>query len=212
MRGTAAKPQPRKPQVGITPACAGNRIQPPQQVQHLGDHPRVCGEQPLTTIASSHEIGSPPRVRGTAALPVLELGQHRITPACAGNSSFSFSLAAFDWDHPRVCGEQPFHAPSPTQTAGSPPRVRGTDRCFFSYAYSRGITPACAGNSVKGLPALGGLQDHPRVCGEQSFFNILHNNRIGSPPRVRGTGPTLPPLLETKGITPACAGNSCLWR
>ena len=29
------------------------------------DHPRVCGEQEVTTKVSTEEQGSPPRVRGT---------------------------------------------------------------------------------------------------------------------------------------------------
>ena len=68
--------------------------------------PRVCGEQGVLL-----EIPCPAR---------------GITPACAGNSSYS--RRAFDLlqDHPRVCGEQPVIPQTIAGTEGSPPRVRGT--------------------------------------------------------------------------------------
>ena len=50
--------------------------------------------------------GSPPRVRGTAALcPDKDL-RNRITPACAGNRPWACSAEYPTEDHPRVCGEQ----------------------------------------------------------------------------------------------------------
>ena len=64
-RGTDVKPGSGSQYLGITPACAGNRI-----VYHSAptldrDHPRLRGEQsycgPLDTI----RIGSPPLARGT---------------------------------------------------------------------------------------------------------------------------------------------------
>ena len=69
------------------------------------------------------------------------------------------------------------------------------------------ITPACAGkrqaftnqNLLKG--------DHPRMCGEKKPSLLLLFMIVGSPPHVRGKGPTgQRPLLDTR-ITPACAGK-----
>ncbi len=57
-------------------------------------------------------------------------------------------------------------------------------------------------------PRTGGLQDHPRVCGEQADFSNSRRRDCGSPPRVRGTvtRPVCPRRILR--ITPACAGNS----
>ena len=46
------------------------------------------------------------------------------------------------------------------------------------------------------------------MCGEQA--NSLRNGqiRLGSPPRVRGTGEAADVIGLPGGITPACAGNS----
>ena len=70
------------------------------------------------------------------------------------------------------------------------------------------ITPACAGNRKSQAFARLLLQDHPRVCGEQSSGPHIMELRIGSPPRVRGTDDGFVDKTELVGITPACAGNS----
>ena len=51
------------------------------------------------------------------------------------------------------------------------------------------------------------MEDHPRVCGEQSgqYFRICGS--VGSPPRVRGTDDDTYEIKEGSRITPACAGN-----
>ena len=49
----------------ITPACAGNRRIPRRQPPGSRDHPRVCGEQILSSPCCVAVRGSPPRVRGT---------------------------------------------------------------------------------------------------------------------------------------------------
>ena len=52
----------------ITPACAGNSGIISFICNFFKDHPRVCGEQPGGGAASPDRGGSPPRVRGTAAV------------------------------------------------------------------------------------------------------------------------------------------------
>ena len=101
--------------------------------------------------------------------------------------------------------------------------------CADSFACGGGgITPACAGKSLKGGRHGKHDQDHPRVCGEKRRSYISRCVSVGSPPRVRGKAPppqrgsTLrgsPPRVRGKdsadgdgahpgGITPACAGKS----
>ena len=74
-------------------------------------------------------------------------------------------------DHPRVCGEQGQIVVTGGHLLGSPPRVRGTGFTIYTQHQTIRITPACAGNSIVHI-ALGWLgEDHPRVCGEQLFYN-----------------------------------------
>ena len=70
---------------GITPACAGNRAEAARSGSGRKDHPRVCGEQSASLSRASAVMGSPPRVRGTAAGHQDGGYPGRITPACAGN-------------------------------------------------------------------------------------------------------------------------------
>ena len=147
----------------------------------------MCGEQRLTDIAHPKSIGSPPRVRGTESKAKQLESLCGITPACAGNSFFCKSNISTCKDHPRVCGEQPAANFADISSAGSPPRVRGTDSRGGDYFMIQGITPACAGNSGYFLGGRGDLRDHPRVCGEQYRPKLCGVDGVGSPPRVRGT-------------------------
>ena len=106
VRGTVPARVSRVLQSRITPACAGNRHVALVQEMKSEDHPRVCGEQVVAVALVIWAAGSPPRVRGTDALPVSGLRDAGITPACAGNSWPGLCGHGRSEDHPRVCGEQ----------------------------------------------------------------------------------------------------------
>ena len=95
-----------------------------------------------------------------------------------------------------------------TKTAGSSPRVRGTDTPIGTDSAPVRFIPACAGNSSAWLGSHCPFSVHPRVCGEQLRVLNTQSSSDGSSPRVRGTGPT--DLLPSIGhrFIPACAGNS----
>ncbi len=112
----------------ITPACAGNSIPAAMHARWPQDHPRVCGEQTFREVQDFFELGSPPRVRGTAASIDEFADPYGITPACAGNSFSGLLSESLHEDHPRVCGEQVNGTAQTSYPAGSPPRVRGTER------------------------------------------------------------------------------------
>ena len=52
--------------------------------------------------------------------------------------------------------------------SGSPPRVRGKLDKNIEEETKFGITPACAGKTLKRMYLLSWLEDHPRVCGENA--------------------------------------------
>ena len=172
------------------------------------DHPRVCGEQFNIVLNRKLMIGSPPRVRGTVAGGRIIRVQGGITPACAGNSSPGAEYGPAARDHPRVCGEQVRLEQTFYKDLGSPPRVRGTDERITFIGNTFGITPACAGNSPWQERGAGNDRDHPRVCGEQKFYDLVSPQDTGSPPRVRGTVHQGWVGAPRRRITPACAGNS----
>ena len=187
VRGTDTRSPLMSDNFRITPACAGNSRNLRQGLRERRDHPRVCGEQSKAAFSAARIWGSPPRVRGTAEIGLLEVMNMRITPACAGNSSrFSFSHP-YSKDHPRVCGEQMKTSDTLQVGMGSPPRVRGTvDAAQPQHPHGR-ITPACAGNRCRCWPGSPPRRDHPRVCGEQNASFLVYWRHRGSPPRVRGT-------------------------
>ena len=108
----------------------------------------MCGEQLLRNPRLNAVLGSPPRVRGTAAAVRYPFQVIRITPACAGNSSSTTRRWSPGRDHPRVCGEQRSTMTLQTYRLGSPPRVRGTVGYGEGINQLTRITPACAGNSA----------------------------------------------------------------
>ena len=93
---------------------------------------------------------------------------------------------------------------------GSPPRVRGKHVRTSSDGIYEGITPACAGKTLSSSAASRFSRDHPRVCGENDFTIFSNDEGKGSPPRVRGKRGDTKEKHGCPGITPACAGKTCL--
>ena len=203
--------QPRKHRVTrITPACAGKSVLFNIYQVIAEDHPRVCGEKARTLIVQDEPQGSPPRVRGKAALWRVSRPLFRITPACAGKSAKAERTSRCSWDHPRVCGEKDLVSRQLHFSTGSPPRVRGKAFAPAPTIDIMGITPACAGKRPAAWAGAWRTGDHPRVCGEKKRFFRPGWSGTGSPPRVRGKETVLPPRVERHGITPACAGKRAL--
>jgi len=174
----------------ITPACAGSRRLRLLSSLPPTDHPRVCGEQVFQAFLSSVYLGSPPRVRGAAISWIILQDLCRITPACAGSSTWYNTSMPRLWDHPRVCGEQRKGLKHIMRKGGSPPRVRGAGGFLRVYSLVYRITPACAGSRLSDTDILCLVWDHPRVCGEQQYILSCYQSGAGSPPRVRGAGLT----------------------
>ena len=176
----------------------------------MEDHPRVCGEKHFRKTFTFSAKGSPPRVRGKERLVCVHHAGMRITPACAGKRSRCTCVQRLRWDHPRVCGEKVCKAPKGRLIRGSPPRVRGKAKNATLGGGKRGITPACAGKRLRGVFGCCMVRDHPRVCGEKTIEHLHCLHGQGSPPRVRGKALLHCTVQTWRGITPACAGKSCL--
>ena len=94
-RGKASQAAARSSQSRITPACAGKSWDKKCEMCGKEDHPRVCGEKLTCETRRLRHIGSPPRVRGKAVLPLAAYAEQRITPACAGKSGQTPTLHRF---------------------------------------------------------------------------------------------------------------------
>ena len=174
--------------VGIIPAGAGRRRNLRQTKSRRRDHPRGCGEKSPAGPLGRSLRGSSPRVRGEEGDVADQSHPYGIIPAGAGRRRLS-SRTPFGWrDHPRGCGEKVGGEPEGGVDRGSSPRVRGEGLNERLLVLGLGIIPAGAGRRVASLPALVGVGDHPRGCGEKAIQCL--NTRLvpGSSPRVRGEG------------------------
>ena len=125
MRGKQLDINNHTPRYRITPADAGKTLYSLSSCAVCADHPRGCGENTVTTISHTHNIGSPPRMRGKLFKPVDALMGLRITPADAGKTGGYRPKNPDGRDHPRGCGENSFYSIFKPVDAGSPPRMRG---------------------------------------------------------------------------------------
>ena len=86
MRGTQGQQGHRHARRGIIPAYAGNTRTAAGASMEPEDHPRVCGEHPLTVCHSTPFTGSSPRMRGTLISVTISSRYAGIIPAYAGNT------------------------------------------------------------------------------------------------------------------------------
>ena len=148
----------------------------------------MCGEN-LNEITDINPIpGSPPHVRGKPMLKMQSRKLIGITPACAGKTLTCFFCIVY--------------------RGGSPPHVRGKPMLVIGCGHPIRITPACAGKTQLSYLSVQGLQDHPRMCGENKSHLGMRKLCVGSPPHVRGKPRVTQFNLDRAGITPACAGKT----
>ena len=91
---------------------------------------------------------------------------------------------------------------------GSPPRIRGKHTPVEPPASLTGITPAYTGKTPRHLQLKLYLKDHPRVYGENYLPGEYTNQRMGSPPRIRGKQELFEMTLTGNRITPAYTGKT----
>ena len=129
-------------------------------------------------------------MRGKVNKTQVQLSAKRITPAYAGKRTIEKFANTPDQDHPRLCGEKSQAVRLSKKTLGSPPPMRGKGTVRGKSIRPWRITPAYAGKSCRGLAALKVTKDHPRLCGEK--FPPSYNDAVtrGSPPPMRGKGPS----------------------
>ena len=103
---------------------------------------------PVNVLVSSHP-GSPPLARGIQIWKMCYYCSIGITPACAGNTRLFHLKRDMARDHPRLRGEYRLSLIFSVLFLGSPPLARGIPDTESYLESVRGITPACAGNTLK---------------------------------------------------------------
>ena len=126
-------------------------------------------------------------MRGKAALSGLSCYHLRITPAYAGKSSISRTVA--------------------DAADGSPPPMRGKDEVVKWELHDDRITPAYAGKRINRRGRCWKCRDHPRLCGEKRSGGSTSSFVKGSPPPMRGKAAHYTGGSIECRITPAYAGK-----
>ena len=147
-------------------------------------------------------------MRGTHLLPIDRDACPGIIPAYAGNTRRRCRKPRWSRDHPRVCGEHCMTAREWPPSAGSSPRMRGTQVANPVHQDRLGIIPAYAGNTLFFARIFRMHWDHPRVCGEHAERSATPWDTPGSSPRMRGTLTRILISGWIVGIIPAYAGNT----
>ncbi len=91
---------------------------------------------------------------------------------------------------------------------GSPPRLRGIHHRSPSTGVRQRFTPAPAGNTLTCRPIFALPPVHPRACGEYLPAHPQMQDRVGSPPRLRGIRRRYGASCRRCRFTPAPAGNT----
>ena len=193
---------------GITPACAGKTGDLLDQGGVGQDHPRMRGEDGPGEGLKDGRSGSPPHARGRRHLRIRSARAFRITPACAGKTFLFRFVSLFEWDHPRMRGEDAAANATTSIVAGSPPHARGRRFPCIRVDEIFGITPACAGKTSIPPGENRTVTDHPRMRGEDVVSEVVDFREEGSPPHARGRPTPNADFRVGGGITPACAGKT----
>ncbi len=170
----------------ISPACAGSRRALTCTTWSSRDQPRVRGEQVGVSSAVVMGSGSAPRARGAVGQQDPGVGEHRISPACAGSRRSMRPRITPSRDQPRVRGEQGCCRELLGLVGGSAPRARGAGRSAGTPPSECRISPACAGSRSPRRPSRSSCWDQPRVRGEQPSTARGTVPSPGSAPRARG--------------------------
>ena len=190
-----------------TPTCAGKPSASQQRALRGGVYPHVCGEAVSVLPVAQCQQGLPPRVRGSPRLSSVPRGWARSTPTCAGKPAGADGGGRRQRVYPHVCGEASSRSWNISSMTGLPPRVRGSPAHGAVSGPCLRSTPTCAGKPLQQLVGAALLEVYPHVCGEASPAAVRSFSRVGLPPRVRGSRPSVLRHLDGIGSTPTCAGK-----
>ena len=209
-RGKPALTITRPGALGLIPAWAGKTRAGDTRVPDVAAHPRVGGENVVTSAVGESGIGSSPRGRGKQSDAPTTPPNAGLIPAWAGKTLSRRGDGLGGSAHPRVGGENhsPFSAPA--SSVGSSPRGRGKRRGGLFAHVDEGLIPAWAGKTIPALVASVEPGAHPRVGGENTNVRKGLNALAGSSPRGRGKPPTALSSICRFGLIPAWAGKT--WR
>ena len=112
-------------QCRLIPAWAGKTGGLARCSRRRSAHPRVGGENVVTSAVGESGIGSSPRGRGKPRGSAVSFACVGLIPAWAGKTSSISPTSWPPWAHPRVGGENQIDSSAGNRELGSSPRGRG---------------------------------------------------------------------------------------
>ena len=148
MRGAPTSDILYSARTGIIPAYAGSTLLKSLRAALVRDHPRICGEHTDSDNGSRWPQGSSPHMRGALYEAMSQKLNQRIIPAYAGSTRPNVYFGSLSEDHPRICGEHPWHRKNLQLGPGSSPHMRGALDLDTAWNYKSRIIPAYAGSTA----------------------------------------------------------------
>ena len=197
---------------GIIPAYAGSTRRSARSPPSCADHPRIRGEHERCLCGLCGPPGSSPHTRGAHEGSTGDLAPYRIIPAYAGSTKEHSKTLASSSDHPRIRGEHRGGNVQISGPAGSSPHTRGALGGAAGESDPVGIIPAYAGSTSALRSSIMVLADHPRIRGEHTYMPEAGFPVVGSSPHTRGAPTVARRTFLRRGIIPAYAGSTIIFR
>ena len=185
-RGKLRSTSAARSQSRLIPAWAGKTQSAISEMQDVGAHPRVGGENAQVGIEPPGGAGSSPRGRGKLLFGGVGHCRVRLIPAWAGKTTGQTWRNSQSTAHPRVGGENENPAPPKAAFDGSSPRGRGKLGASRTFRGPCRLIPAWAGKTHERDRPSARSTAHPRVGGENQGDSLPCCQRAGSSPRGRG--------------------------
>ena len=177
-------------------------------MEHVTEHPRVCGENVRKPPPTIRLTGTSPRMRGKQRGAYGCFRCTRNIPAYAGKTVCVNSVTITFPEHPRVCGENSAFTAWFCPRNGTSPRMRGKPRpVMWCVSQARNI-PAYAGKTDGLRISYRPASEHPRVCGENEVSKAYMLFMQGTSPRMRGKRFLVPSATVGARNIPAYAGKT----
>ena len=136
----------------------------------------------------------------------------RFIPTRVGNTK-SMSLAVMVLTvHPHACGEHPTKTDPLAASAGSSPRVWGTQVFFCRCQIGKRFIPTRVGNTARMRGPMNVGTVHPHACGEHITLCPGLAQIAGSSPRMWGTLSSAARDMATGRFIPTRVGNTEIYR
>ena len=177
----------RRGRTGSTPAYAGITSETRPEADAVKVYPRVRGDHPPCIAPVRRPAGLPPRTRGSLLGADSVRCIWRSTPAYAGITVAWASQSTGVEVYPRVRGD---HVPQGFKVAlarGLPPRTRGSPGPCGEEPLRARSTPAYAGITSWTACRMWIPWVYPRVRGDHNVEEKDCHQRVGLPPRTRGS-------------------------